>query len=223
LDRNDDGSIKVIQTPLSRNNGEDPNVDENAPDPANNDPGSHGTRVASLALGARYGTAKHATLVSVKTRRNCIIDDQANALGLVYIDIVNNHRQDRAVVLLTIGDPGPSAPDARDRPGSAAQRHDRAIGALMSLGVPVIAPSGNDRDGNLRTNVDFWPSMWASPTYPLIVVGETDQDGFRMPRSQGGLQVTTSAPTENAICLNRDGTTEGGSGTSLGKCSIILL
>lgn len=219
MDRAPNGNIKVLQTVLSANNGEFPGDDNHDPNPNQQDPGSHGTRVASVALGAAYGIAKHATLVSVKWHYNGVIDDQAEALRLVLHDIVTNNRQDRAVVLITIGDPGPSPANARDTFGSAAKSHYDIINELMNLGVPVVAPSGNDRSGDVRSSVDYWPPMWASPIYPLIVVGETDEKGIRPLESQAGIQVTTWAPGDGAICLSRDGSVEPGSGSSLGMHS----
>jgi hypothetical protein len=223
VDRNPDGSVKVIQTVRSWNSGERPEVDEHAPTDQPRDQGSHGTRVASLALGATYGIAKHATLVSVKSRViKGAVDDQSYALQLVLRDIIDNNRQNQAVVLSTIGDLGPSPRNAHETDYSAAWYHFGVFRELMKLGVPVITPSGNDRNGNSRAEIDFWPSMWASPEYPLIVVGETDHEGIRPPVSQAGPQVTTWAPGSGAICVARDGSVDASAGSSLGTCSKLL-
>jgi hypothetical protein len=214
VDKNPDGSIKVIQTAHSRLWQEAPGVDDDDDD-------SHGTSVASVALGARYGVAKHATLVSVKWHiEDGVIDDINDAFAKVYWDIKDNGRENQAVVLCAIGDPGPSPANAESEHGSSAKRQHSTIRSIMEQGVPVITTAGNDRDGKYRENVDFWPSIWGSPTYPLIVVGETNDEGFRPEQAQGGLRVSTWAPAYGAIRLKKNGDAMRGSGSSLGTYSI---
>ncbi|KAF2472756.1 subtilisin-like protein [Lindgomyces ingoldianus] len=182
----------------------------------------HGTIVASLALGQSHGVSKSATLVSVKYWGP--LTDMIDALYKAGIHIRDNGRQLNSIIVLTNGPRDPTDPvKAREIDPAAADTY-KWISTLHDAGVPVIAPAGNDRllkNGNpSREAIDFWPSNWESPNFPLINVAEMDLDGIRSEESQAGNQVTTWASSKAAWVMRKDGTSDEGAGTSLG-CGIV--
>lgn len=178
---------------------------------------SHGTNVASAALGQYHGVAKGATLVPVKYYGP--LTDMALALFKAEQDILGKNRQQNSIVVLTAG--GESATDPVDilRQAPAAADTYKVIRRLHDNGVPVITPAGNDRDQG-RDKIDFWPSYWEADDFPLINVAETDDEGIRSEFSQAGDKVTTWAATYPAWVQFKDGKSKEEAGTSLGKSYI---
>ncbi|KAF1998965.1 subtilisin-like protein [Amniculicola lignicola CBS 123094] len=176
---------------------------------------SHGTNMASLALGAFYGVSKLARLVSIKTSDT--LADNNEGLRLAWEHIRNNNRQDRSIILNPAGHANPTGrnvlnPNHREYDPDAFYCR-QVLDALFDLGVPVIVGAGNDRR-NRRDVVDFWPANWAQGDFPLLVAGEVDYERHRSQISQGGHRVTTWVFSERAQTINRDGTFEVTWGTS---------
>lgn len=131
-------------------------------------------------------------------------------------DIVSKGRQQNSIVVTAVGN-GPPTDRMTD-----ISNDDRAgytfdvIRALLSLGVPVITPAGNDRKEG-RDAIDFWPSHWENAEYPLINVAEAELNGIRSQFSQAGDQVTTWAASYQAWVMFKNGESAEEAGTSLGK------
>ncbi|KAF2002484.1 subtilisin-like protein [Amniculicola lignicola CBS 123094] len=185
---------------------------------------SHGTKVASLALGAMNGVAKHAILVPVKCwPRNML--DLYNGLTVALGDIRLNNRQSNSIVILAAGTNLPSDPQAsvnRNHPAynPLIENFGGVIGRLFTEGVPVVVPAGNDGLVPGRQHVDFAPSYWGSRDFPLIVVGELDETRQKSPKSQDGPQVTTWVMSGELQVTPRTGVLSRAAGTSMG-CGIV--
>ena len=172
---------------------------------------SHGSCVASKALGHRFGVSKHSNLVVVKTG----LDDASiiEALALIEADIVSKKRQGRSVVIFARGSDPPIAPGTRPPAIPWNSIHD-LMADLTNLDVPVVVPSGND--GN--KDVDRVPALWATPEFgsmPLLVVGAVDNQGIKSSFSQR-LQNDGSlwAPGVDVQCANGVSGDSARSGTS---------
>lgn len=177
----------------------------------------HGTCVASKAVGNDYGSAKKAFLVPVKigeVRPDCITE----GLEAAAEDIETKGRQRKAVVLVSLVTEYEVEAN-EDDPIVELQRE--SIRKLVELGIPVVSASGNWAQmkgdlGQLRTNVDTMPSVFAS-VYPMIPVGNVDWDGQSHPDSQGGDLLITSAMGTDIKCIDRKGKEITNTGTSFGK------
>ncbi|KAF2870209.1 peptidase S8/S53 domain-containing protein [Massariosphaeria phaeospora] len=182
---------------------------------------SHGTGMASLALGQQNGVAKGATLISVKHEEN--LDDVGPVFGKVHADLVKNKdRQGKSIVLCATHDPYPLI-DPNDWPVDDEEvlewvqwkeETKKWLDKIMNMGVPIVVPAGNEALQPERAKVDFWPSSFSSDDFPLIVVGATDADNVRYAKSQTGPQVTAYAPGQNVVTFNKAGILEEVSGTS---------
>jgi hypothetical protein len=199
-------------------------TDEVRDSPADNlddgDPDSHGTLVASAALGLQFGIAKDATLVSVKWWGD--LPESVDGIKAAAQDIFDKGRESVSVVVYANGDKDPSDPNEVLDPESdgwkpEAANAQKALDSLLEAGVPFIVGAGNDRGVDGRDNVDFWPAHFSSDNYPIIVVGEVDIDRKRSETSQGGDRVTTWAMTENTQLLHADDSVEAETGTSYGR------
>jgi hypothetical protein len=177
-----------------------------APD-ADNSEKSHGTRVASVAVGQRFGVAKKATLVSVKVLPDSI--DILQAIDNVHQDVVfdNPTRLEKCVVVC------PWSFDTPDPELAALFRV--TFGRLFKAGIPVVASSGNRRRNSDAIN--RLPQVLSAPDFPLINVGASDVNGERAVFSQGGPQLSVHAPGVGVEFSNKDGTQATGDGTSYGK------
>lgn len=177
---------------------------------------SHGTTVASLALGQFHGVAKSATLVPVKFTGP--LSDMAMGIRKAVQDIEAKGRQLNSIVVLTVGEGRATDPATDIENSLAAGDTYQLITKLHSMGVPVVTPAGNDRKEG-RDRIDFWPSHWDhAELFPLINVAEADLDGMRSEFSQAGDQVTTWAASYGAWVMFKNGDSEQEAGTSLGKC-----
>jgi hypothetical protein len=176
-----------------------------------NHPDSHGTMVASVALGQRFGVAKKATLISAKSTRKII--DRLEAIDMVYAD-------------LTVSIPNrPYNPDVKKtvvvmsfnfgvEPKVVAEAK-RTIMRILKLGVHVVVSSGNGRKTVDQVNKS--PAVSYGPDFPVIIVGGTNIDGNRDVFSQGGPNVAVHAPVSEVDVSNKYGTKATKQGTSFGK------
>ncbi|KAF2651333.1 hypothetical protein K491DRAFT_682224 [Lophiostoma macrostomum CBS 122681] len=180
--------------------------------------GSHGTNIASAALGLQFGIAKSATLVSVKWWGD--LADAVQAIQVAADDITDKKREAVSVVLFANGDEDPTNPNEvldsnSENFLSEALAAQNALDTLLNAGVPFVVAAGNDRKDPGRDNVDFWPAHFSSDNYPIIVAGEVNMQGQQSQISQGGPLVTTWAMTDDINLLHKDSTVSLQGGTSM--------
>ena len=167
--------------------------------------------MASKAIGSNLGSAKKAFLVPVKLGALSSII-MIEGLIATAKDIKAKGRQRKAVILISMG-------AYWESPDPVFQFYHRAVGLFMELGVPMVSSAGNsaletNAFGQLRTNIDTAPSIFAS-VYPIITVGNVFWDGNLSPDSQHGNLLVVSAVGAGDICLDPDGTYIEVSGTSV--------
>lgn len=165
----------------------------------------HGSCVASKAVGLHAGVAKKSKLIMMK------IDwesgrDIVYAFDRVYSDIKAKHREARSVVVFA-----GTTKESEDPSMIVADTQLNSIKSCMfdlmnELATVVVVPSGNmaERPGPRREFVDTVPGLWATPQFPLIVVGAVNHLQGKAWFSQMGPQVTVWAPGEDIICWHGD-------------------
>jgi subtilisin family serine protease len=198
---------------------EDPNEDD--------DPGGHGTEVASKALGQINGIAKGATLISVKLRYE--IGEIMFAFTLIKHDLLNRRLEDgkalNAVVVCTVLEPEIFPDPDVAKKSRKGQNLIRVLDSIHSEGVPIVFASGNAGDISGRENIDNYPQVLEGPGTPIINVGGTTLQGDRWGKSQGGPQLTIYAPGEDVGIQGKLDGKDGESlvaGTSVGKLPCIF-
>ena len=142
----------------------------------------HGTHLASLIGGSKYGVAKNVTLYSariINCYRQGYVSDMVNALGLVANRIIQNKRP--AVINLSL----------------LAQRSRYIDGAMKTLyrwGIPVVAGAGNGRN-------DACNYSPANSKHVLTVAASSPNDTPYLRRSgtNFGRCVDVFAPGENVL------------------------
>jgi hypothetical protein len=171
--------------------------------------------VASVALGQRFGVAKKATLISVKSIKRT--NDRLKALKLIHADLTSSnplrpYQPDpkKSVVLMPFN-------FGTDPKVAAAVK--ALIDPLLELGVPVVVTSGNRRTES--DQVSRIPAVLYAADFPIIVVGGTNVNGDRHTTSQGGTQVAVHAPGVDVKLSNKDGSETTDSGTSFGKFPLL--
>ena len=155
---------------------------------------SHGTCVASKAVGLNYGVSKNSNLIVLKATYD--IEDIIWALVSAHKSILVNNRQGRAVISLAL------AADASTQDDPEMQRVKEIMGDLFDIDATIVVPSGNY--GYQARQVSTVPGIWESEAFPLIVVGAITRGGLSTALSQGGSHVATYAPGENVLCANKD-------------------
>lgn len=142
----------------------------------------HGTHVASLIGGRKYGVAKNVTLYSarmINCYRQGYVSDLFNALGLVARRIILNKRP--AVINLSLL-------------ASRSRYIDGAVVTLYKWGIPVVAGAGNGR----KDACNYSP---ANSKYVLTVAGSSPGDTPYLTRggTNFGKCVDIFAPAENVL------------------------
>ena len=168
---------------------------------------SHGTCVASKAVGITNGVSKSSELIIVKLallETGQILDSDLQwAFDEVYDDILTRQETSKQPIVViaafgTTEDPSVSPwPDIK-----------RRMTDIFALGAAIIVPSGNHAlDRGRSRNVDEIPALWANadPSFPLIVAGAVNNEGVTWPYSQGGNHVTIWAPGDQVQCADRAG------------------
>lgn len=163
--------------------GQDPKTDD--------DPDSHGTMVASKALGRTYGVAKDTTLIPAKFHKAGRFPEIFEVLAKVFLDILArkngiNGTPPKAVIVL------PQVAGIRITPnmihrvkkGIETERH---IDLIHMEGDPIITGSGNEAETATRKDIDSVPQVMANADRPLINVGAATKKGEPAVFSQGGL------------------------------------
>jgi hypothetical protein len=126
------------------------------------DPRSHGTTVASKALGRLHGVAKNANLISIKFLLSS--SDYIEAFTTAYLDMEENNRFGNSVLVSSVSD---SIPWDGDRTLFVAQDFQEWIDAFRDKGVPLVFAAGNMRNGNYRRNIDLLPMVLQNHQTPI--------------------------------------------------------
>ncbi|EHK97407.1 hypothetical protein M7I_6822 [Glarea lozoyensis 74030] len=167
----------------------------------------HGTFVLSKAVEEPFGVGRGTNVTIVRLPRPFRTRDEeiartlpsdrvkliANALQLVYWDILEKGASFRSVINLSRTIDGSALPSTWHE-----DPHSQFYGwlkELADLGVVIVVPAGGDADPNAEDKEDTQtmrsiPSVWAtSPNdewaphdLPLIVVGACDRNGKRYPK-----------------------------------------
>ncbi|KEP55658.1 peptidase S8 family protein [Rhizoctonia solani 123E] len=156
----------------------------------------HGTHVAGIAAGTRFGVAKQARIIDVKvitdTGRGFASDIIA---GLSWAVAHANSTGRPSVVNLSLG-------------GGTSNALDDAVMGVVNAGIHTIVAAGN---------ADIDASGWSPARVPgVIAVGSVDQTGIRSLSNYGSVLVVF-APGANITSAGIDGPTSSrvDSGTSM--------
>ncbi|KAL5493199.1 hypothetical protein EMCRGX_G014343 [Ephydatia muelleri] len=139
----------------------------------------HGTHVSSLCGGKTYGSAKGATLLSLR-----VLDCAGSAPWSVVLDALDYvartapQRGRKAIVSMSLG-------------GGYFQSINDAVRNLYSLGIPVIVSAGNDR-------ADACTQSPASSPYAITVGGTRNGDGVYVYTNYGSC-VTILSPGQSVL------------------------
>jgi hypothetical protein len=148
-----------------------------------NDIDGHGTAVATVAAGAAggvRGVSPSSSIIPIK-----IFDDRGEATAEDFIAGIERAVASRAAVINISGEGVASGVDA-----ATAREVRNAIYAAVSLGIPVIAPSGNEGESALAVPA----------AYPhVLAVGATDESGSRAPFSNLGSGLDLVAPGSTLV------------------------
>jgi hypothetical protein len=178
--------------------GQDPDTDDDD-DPEGTE--SHGTLVASKALGQKYGVAKGATLISVKTINT--MGDYLKALSLIQADIraTTEVGMRSVIVASTGGEKSTNHDEAREDP--QGKLFLDYFEALFAEGVVIVFSAGNQANKG-SPNIDNMPKVLEDADTPIINVGGSTYEGDRYVSSQAGPQLTVYAPGEDVESLTKD-------------------
>lgn len=158
----------------------------------------HGTFVASLAAGKKYGVAKNANILSVK-----VLDKNGSGYtsGILdgidkILDLVRENPTERYTVNMSLG-------------GTADSALDDAVRALVNANVPVVVAAGNESQDACRVS--------PARSSHAIAVGATNYRDELASFSNFGPCVNILAPGRTILGAGRssDTSTKTGSGTSL--------
>lgn len=186
-----------------RDNGKDFAVDEGN----GTDCYGHGTKVASAAVGATYGSAKAASVVSLRAI-DCAGFGTAENFRLA-VEWIAQHVQKPAVINLSV-----RQLPANDQNGATAL--DTAVGNIISQGVPVVIAAGND-----NTNANLYTPTRVGAA--IQVAGINQNDGWwaddpnapvSFQTSNHGSLIDIWAPAKSVGVREAGGTGTTDSGTS---------
>jgi len=175
---------------------------------------SHGSCVASKAVGRTYGVSKKSNLIVLKV--TYAIEDLIWALFTAHKNILDNNRQKRSVITFAFATAEPAEDD------HAALRMKEIMGYLFDIDAVIVVPAGNYAN-SYSTEIDRAPGIWEDRNFPLIVVGAASPNGLSYPPSQDGNHLSTTAPGYSVQCALKDGGFTLTSGTSLATALVISL
>ncbi|KAK1470308.1 hypothetical protein CCUS01_06410 [Colletotrichum cuscutae] len=157
---------------------------------------NHGSCVASKAAGPAYGTAKGADLIAVKLPGTLSLSAIFTALIEISNDVFQKKLEGKAVINMSLGSQHVNHPPMAgipDKLSSTTTAYKLLLVALMAEDIVIVTASGNDAQYGVD-DVTEYPALFG-PTTDIIVVGATENDGYRAFFSQGtGDQLTVSAP-----------------------------
>ena len=164
---------------------------------------SHGTCVASKAVGAEFGVSKNSNLIVLKA--SYAIEDFIWAFFKAHKNILDKGPQTKAVIIFAF------AADLVEE-DYAVLRLKEIMGYLFEIDAVIVVPAGNYAQGSPR--VDTVPGIWESSNFPLIVVGAVEVNGLLTADSQRGPHIGTNAPGQFVSCAKKDAGSQLSSGTS---------
>ena len=144
----------------------------------------HGTHVASLACGKRYGVAKKANCYSVR-----ILDCNNRAPWSIIIDGLNS-----AAANITNKYPRHPAIISMSLSGLYTSSANVLLSNIANVGIPIVAAAGNNRD-------DACYYSPASAKGVIVVAGSAQGDDVYY-YTNGGFCVDIFAPGSNVIGAN---------------------
>lgn len=159
-----------------------------------NEISSHGTCVASKAVGKTVGVAKRANLVTVRVDPTPGEFFFVRAWQAVLNDIEDRDLQGKAVVSSSTFS---HVPQDAEKKAKLVSDMDRIIRAILGADVPVVCGAGNDAPKSIEPNK--LPAILAK-NLPIIVVGSATADGTMAPDSQRGSLLTTWAVGRRVQC-----------------------
>lgn len=166
-----------------------------------------GTSAAGVIAGKTLGVAKAAKIVSVRIidcDNKAQINHVTSALEWVILNVqFQPSRQVPAVIFL------------RFHSGTNAEV-DKAVASVTKFGIPVIAPAGDNDNGEYCSETS--PATSGS----AIMVGSTDQDDYKSARSNYGSCTSLFAPGNNitAASFTSDTAVEPASGTAIAAAHV---
>jgi subtilisin family serine protease len=170
---------EVLQTQSSKSAGEAEDQDDSTT--------SHGTMVASKALGRKYGVAKKATLISIKVKSGTggpKTSDFIEGLDLAVEDLASkSDRHSKTVIISSLG---------LSNQAADADLMVPLFKRLFDMGIPFVSSAGNL--GELIPEINKLPKTLEGPDMPIIVVGAADNNRNKAPYSQIGPHLTLYAP-----------------------------
>ncbi len=172
----------------------------------------HGSCVASKAAGAGFGVSRESRLIILKASRR--VSNLSWALYKARDDIAANNRQGKSVVLFAKSNSEPGIPAGEEWPRMRSYMKE-----LFDMDVVVVNSAGNKGTQQGRRQIDTVPQIYESSDFPLIVAGAVDNEGLRVPLSQGPAHVTAWAPGFNVGCVRGRFTSGTGTSASAGAVS----
>lgn len=177
--------------------------------PTDDDPRSHGSCVASKAVGRVSGVSKFTHVINVKS--NVYHSD----LVWAFLEVKNSmlqHRGRKSVIVFATGSTDMYGPTTSiPRPWRNIRGYMKDIIAMDGV---IVVGAGNRRDGNYRKNVDVLPALFESLDLPLIVAGSVENSGNTADFSQGPAHVSIWAPGIEVACTRPNINVNYGTGTS---------
>ncbi|WQF77493.1 Putative peptidase S8/S53 domain, peptidase S8, subtilisin, His-active [Colletotrichum destructivum] len=155
---------------------------------------SHGTCVASKAVGKTVGVAKRANLVTVRVDPTPGEFFFVKAWQAVFNDIKEKGLKGKAVVSTSTFTYVPREDKAK---AELLSDMDEIMRKILGEDVPVVCGAGNDVSISIEPNK--LPAILAK-NLPIIVVGSATVDGTMAPDSQRGSLVTTWAVGRRIQC-----------------------
>jgi subtilisin family serine protease len=139
------------------------------------DAGSHGTRVAGIAAGVRFGLAKDAAIHPIRNAKLGLDQIAGSALfarlDWIEREFLNGARP--AVLNMSFNSPTTGIDPDTGQPEDTSYKQTLTdkVNRLIALGVVVVASAGNKN----QSPTNFWPSEIPD----VIVVGGVDEMGNR--------------------------------------------
>lgn len=145
----------------------------------------HETCIGSMITGETIGVSKAVTLYPVQVQW-----DMAAFLWIfsaISDDIARRRRRGSfRSGYITIYFPGYANQDFMNIYPNEFPRVRRRMQRLLDDDIIIITTAGNYAQVPGRENVDMFPGIWSSNTFPIIVVGSSDENGVKSFYSQAG-------------------------------------
>ncbi|KAK2027498.1 subtilisin-like protein [Colletotrichum zoysiae] len=177
-------------------------------DRAERDGRDHGSCTQSLVNGPMYGSAKEADIVIVSIGPRPEMENIISAMILVYLDVVKNKLQGKAVVNASVGTRllAPATNTRGETPGFIDQQkvatYKSALQLLVDEDVVFVTASGNGKDDPNNGNYITDLPAWLGREMDIITVGAVNLDGKRVWYSQGVPRELDTSAVGNVVCAS---------------------